>query len=86
MTVEIHPCEPKLGDLKKLRKELFKAKSTDDNVRKLEALDVQIQRHEKAAADVKAAEVKKADGDKRVADMAEKAESAKHSPAGRHSR
>ena len=44
----MHPCEPKLEELKVIEKELMIAESTDENVKKLEALQVQISRHEKA--------------------------------------
>lgn len=44
----MHKCEPKLAELKVIEKELMIAESTDENVKKLEALQVQISRHEKA--------------------------------------
>jgi hypothetical protein len=40
----MHPDEPTLEVLNKLYRELSSAKSTDDNVKKLEALDKQIDR------------------------------------------
>jgi hypothetical protein len=66
MTVEIHPCEPNLRELKDIQKALFKAESTDDNVRKLKAIEKQIQRHEKAAAASKANEIKTAEAAKKA--------------------
>jgi len=44
----MHLNEPKLEDLKVIEKELMIAESTNENVKKLEALQVQISRHEKA--------------------------------------
>jgi hypothetical protein len=41
----MHPNEPTLEALTTLYRELFSAKSTDDNIKKLEALDKQITRH-----------------------------------------
>jgi len=45
----IHTSEPKLAELKEIRSELFKSESTDDNLRKIKAIEVQIKRHEKEA-------------------------------------
>ena len=42
----IHPNEPKLAELKEISKELFKADSTDENLKKLKAVESQIARHE----------------------------------------
>jgi len=55
MTIEIHPCEPSLEELKKIQKREFTRDSTDSNVKRLKAIEVQIHRHEKAAAEKKAA-------------------------------
>jgi len=49
---EIHPSEPNLGTLKKISKELFKAESTSENLQKIKAITVQIERHEKRAKEV----------------------------------
>ena len=38
--------EPDLKELKRIQKELFAAESTDMNLKKLKALEVQIARHE----------------------------------------
>jgi len=43
----MHPSEPKLEELKVIEKELMVAESTNENVKKLEALAIQIARHEK---------------------------------------
>ncbi len=45
--IEIHPSEPGLETLKDIRKNLFKAESTDENLKKIKAITVQIDRHEK---------------------------------------
>lgn len=42
----IHPSEPKLEKLKEIRAELFGSESTDDNLRKIKAIEIQIKRHE----------------------------------------
>ena len=42
----MHKCEPTLEELKRIQKELFAAESTDMNLKKLKALEVQIARHE----------------------------------------
>ena len=42
----MHPNEPSLEDLKKIRQELFKQKSTDENMKKIEAIEKQIKRKE----------------------------------------
>ena len=42
----IHAYEPKLVELKEIRAELFRSESTDDNLRKIKAIEAQIKRHE----------------------------------------
>lgn len=42
----MHPCEPSLETLKGFYKELITAPSTDENMKKLKALDAQINRRE----------------------------------------
>jgi hypothetical protein len=42
-----------MEELKKIRAELFKAESTNENIKKLKALECQINRHEKLAKEVK---------------------------------
>lgn len=54
----MHPCEPSLKELKELQKQLFVQESTDENLKKLRALEFQIARREEEEA--AAAEVKKA--------------------------
>jgi hypothetical protein len=54
----MHSCEPSLEELKVIEKELMVAESTDENVKKLEALQVQIARHEKVRDEKVAAEKK----------------------------
>lgn len=56
MTVTIHPGEPNLETLMNIRKELFTAESTSENVKKIKAIDFQIARHEKLFREQKAAE------------------------------
>jgi len=41
----IHECEPKLEELKAIRQELFSAESTDENLKKIKAIECQIGRH-----------------------------------------
>ena len=41
-----HPNEPELRELKRIRKKLFKAESTDENVKKIRAIENQITRRE----------------------------------------
>jgi len=43
----IHPNEPSLEQLKDIERELFGADSTDANMKKLKAVQLQIARHEK---------------------------------------
>ena len=42
----IHPQEPSLSELRKIRKELYSAESTNENMKKIEAIEAQIARHE----------------------------------------
>lgn len=44
-TVSLHPCEPHLKQLLNIQQELFKAESTDENMKKIEAIKAQIARH-----------------------------------------
>lgn len=43
---DIHPCEPNLGELKKIRQDLYGLESTELNVKKIKAIESQIARHE----------------------------------------
>lgn len=43
----MHPNEPSIEELKKIQKELFTSESTDDNVKKLKAIELQIDHREK---------------------------------------
>ena len=43
--VTIHACELTLNELMDTRKKLFTSDSTDENIKKLEAIDRQIARH-----------------------------------------
>ena len=43
--VSLHPYEPKLSELLKIQQDLFKAESTNENMKKIEALKAQINRH-----------------------------------------
>ena len=43
--VSLHECEPNLTELLKIQRELFAAESTDENMKKIEALKAQIARH-----------------------------------------
>ena len=45
--MEMHPCEPSLEELKKIKSTLYGQKSTSENVKRIEALEKQIVRHEK---------------------------------------
>lgn len=42
----MHPNEPSMEELKKIQKELFVAESTDDNMKKIKAIEIQIKRRE----------------------------------------
>lgn len=42
-----HPNEPSLEELKKIYKELLTAPSTDENMKKIHAVEVQINRRKK---------------------------------------
>ena len=44
----MHKCEPKLEELKKIQRALFSESSTDENMKKIQAIESQIKRHEKA--------------------------------------
>jgi hypothetical protein len=48
-----HANEPTLEELKKMRTELYTAPSTNDNLRKIKAIEVQITRHEPAESNQK---------------------------------
>ena len=43
----MHHCEPTLDTLKTIQKQLYGAKSTDANMKKLKAVEAQIARREK---------------------------------------
>ena len=47
----IHPNEPSLPELRKIRAELMGAPATDENLKKAEAIESQIKRHEEAAGE-----------------------------------
>ena len=49
-----HPNEPGLEELKALRNELYRSESTDDNLRKIKAIEAQIQRREAEVPSTKA--------------------------------
>lgn len=44
----IHPCEPTLEELVSIRAKLFSSDSTDENFKKIRALEAQIERHKAA--------------------------------------
>ena len=46
----LHPNEPTMEELKKIRRELFTKTSNPEDLKKLKAIDLQILRHEKEAA------------------------------------
>jgi len=50
----MHKNEPKLEELKKIQKELMTAESTDLNIKKLKALELQIERQKKELREKKA--------------------------------
>jgi hypothetical protein len=54
----MHPCEPSLETLKEIRKELYTANSTEENVKKIKAVELQISRIEKEAKETKEATCK----------------------------
>lgn len=64
----MHRCEPNLEELKIIEKALMVAESTDLNVKKLEALQIQIGRHEvERDAQAEAAKrIEKAEADAKV--------------------
>jgi len=43
----MHPNEPKLDELKAMQKALYTAKSTDEDMKKLKAITLQIERIQK---------------------------------------
>ena len=51
----MHPCEPSLETLKEIRKELYTSKSTEENVKKIKAVELQISRIEKETKETKEA-------------------------------
>jgi len=53
MTTQIHHCEPKLEELLKIRNRLYGAESTEDNLKKIRALESQIERHKKVRDEAK---------------------------------
>ena len=46
----MHQNEPKMSELQRLYRDLMTAESTPENVKKLQALTLQMARHEKAEA------------------------------------
>ena len=40
----MHACEPGIDELRKIQKELFTQESTDDNMRKIKAVTLQLER------------------------------------------
>jgi hypothetical protein len=43
----LHPCEPTLEELTSIRSALFSEDSTDMNLKKIRAIEFQIERHKK---------------------------------------
>lgn len=62
--------EPGLEELKQIRRDLYAAKSTDDNVKKIKAIEAQILRREAALASKEASknQTANAPGKKQVKD------------------
>jgi len=46
MEKTLHPCEPNLEELKKIRASLYTQESTGENLKKIKAVEKQIERHE----------------------------------------
>ena len=42
----IHSSEPNINTLKQIRQDLYSAESTDENLKKIKAVEAQIKRHE----------------------------------------
>ena len=62
----MHPNEPSMEELKKLYHELIKAESTNENIKRLKALDAQMERRraeDKAVVDKETKVKEAADGD-----------------------
>ena len=55
----IHHCEPSLENLLKMRNGLYKAESTEDNLKKIRALESHIERHKKVKKAEKAEKAEK---------------------------
>ncbi len=47
----MHANEPSLDELKQIRQQVYAAPSTDENLQKIHAIEVQIDRHEKVEKD-----------------------------------
>ena len=47
---KMHPCEPSIDEVKKMYREMMSSKSTDDNIKKISALEKQIKRMEAEGA------------------------------------
>jgi len=54
----MHVCEPSLEVLKEIRKELYTSKSTEENIKKIKAVELQISRIEKETKETKEATCK----------------------------
>jgi len=50
----MHPCELELKELKEIERQLFAEESTDENMKKLTAVQSQIKRREKEEANANA--------------------------------
>ena len=72
--MEIYANEPKLEELRAIRKSLYASESTDINVKKIKAVETQIARHEAVAEAKKVAAKKEADALKAAEKVAEKRE------------
>ena len=51
----MHKNEPNLETLKRIQKELMIAESTDENIKKLKAIEIQIERQKKELREAKEA-------------------------------
>ena len=60
--IKLHACEPTLEELVSIRSRLYKADSTEMNVKQIKALECQITRH-KAVRDAEKAKAKETSTD-----------------------
>ena len=72
--MEIYANEPQLQQLKDMRKSLYASESTNENVKKIKAIEAQIARHEAVAEAKKVAAKKEADAKAAAEKVAEKRE------------